>query len=208
MSEGSFYFLKKVKKYKKSSPPFSFSCVLCVECEKKNGSKMKTTESTWRPCVEVGLALLGLFRVMDAEDFAVDLEKHSRTLLRIRISFPLFPLWRILTFWKKERNDYFCLLFFFKRTADFWVRVTQDCSGWWWWLECVIVRGSRLFLFFPHFPERIFQIGCPFLVIIWWSGLNVDWLCAWCLYVCVCPLLAPRCSIHSLFTKEKERKKK
>lgn len=67
--------------------------------------------------------------------------------------------------------------------------------------------GHGSFFFFPHFLERIFQIGCPFLVIIWWSGLNVDWLCAWCLYVCVCPLLAPRCSIHSLFTKEKERKK-
>jgi hypothetical protein len=39
MSEGSFYFLKKVKKYKKSSPPFSFSCVLCVECEKRTEAK-------------------------------------------------------------------------------------------------------------------------------------------------------------------------
>jgi hypothetical protein len=39
MSEGSFYFLQKVKKYKKSSLPFSFSCVLCVECEKRTEAK-------------------------------------------------------------------------------------------------------------------------------------------------------------------------
>ncbi|KAI9554597.1 hypothetical protein GHT06_019870 [Daphnia sinensis] len=58
-------------------------------CKTPRQQKDKTT--TWRrPRVEVGLALLELFRVMDAEDFAVDLEKHSRTLFQDPDSFPLF----------------------------------------------------------------------------------------------------------------------
>ncbi|KZS13240.1 Uncharacterized protein APZ42_021713 [Daphnia magna] len=54
-----------------------FTCKLLGRTEAKRNDKT----TTWRrPRVEVGLALLELFRVMDAEDFAVDLEKHSRTL--------------------------------------------------------------------------------------------------------------------------------
>ena len=178
---------------------------MCVECE-KNGSKIE--DGTVRPCVEVGLALLGLFRVMDAEDFAVDLEKHSRTLSRkkkrIRIHFLFFlkkGRGNILIFWKKKMN--FCRVLL---TSV--VEVTQD--------GVIGVRHrhsqvTAVFLFFfIKIPWKGFPNEMSFLVsynhLMEWikRRLTAPGVSLTCTYVS--PYWAPRCLIHSLFTKREREK--